>query len=898
MKRVIFGIIAVLTVFAMISCDNGTTSTKKSNLASLTSLKFGSDDITPLGSAVTALGTDLSDLSAAQTATYTTMQASKDVAVTAVASAKAKVEVGVTDSKTPPTTFAAPGSVTIKAGGYVVIKVTSEDGKVINYYVVAIELSGTNTSLSAVQIEGGVEATTVTGSRADTIAGVTAFARIDLADSKKTQAEVTLTKGASFNGTMKVVKVSGTAVPTEADFQAATAYSDTAKPKITFADQDKLYVQMVAENGTTVMYYGYRIFIGWDASLSNVIFTDAYIDLDIDVDRVGAPKTTVALLDELAVDSDDLGKIQFQVKQPSDGFLVKAVPNDADAKSTSISLDGTFTDNIVNGDDINGIIFKDGDALYVKIVSMNEQVTNFYKIMIILKRSVQIAYGTPATINANAPDAIWNTVTEWLPINRINTTEGSGYLEMEVGDRSFGQAKLLWDEDGLWVYAQVWEKTISETGGEHTKSSVELFVNEAYSDGVTTGTVASSANTNGGQFRVGANGELTGSPASPQRDTFQALNQANAKKWTNNDFPYPVPVGQATGANVRNGYVVIFHAPWMFPNLHPLVDQKTISIELQINACGDEGTRVGVLNWNNENSNSYASLKDYGEAVLNLNGQALGPQKPVITKQPANGAYPNDASKPLTLTINASAADAGVLSYEWFKATSATEFVTGATSLGAGTPVNDTTDTTKVIGSSYTPASTTAGNEYYFVKVTTTLGAKTRTINSNMASVRVYDKTVVNKFDLDLSGVRTTGWASGTSQGNRLDTNKTPTANEVEWAFTGGDQRVAIALTEAQIDDVMVASSLKITVTGTSTGTAAAAFRYYLGNHTSGSGWNGTNASNNNAGSGQLWSAIIGEQTIEFSGNKSRATVGSWLLRSGGTTETINITKITIEIVY
>jgi len=733
MKRVIFGIIVVLTVFAMISCDNGTTTAKKSNAAALTSLKFGDATITVPTAIASATWDGLTDLSTATATDYEIIKAAT-VALTQAASAKATVEVATGATKAGLTFAAAGATIALTPGNYVVFKVTAEDKKVINYYVIALKAAGTNTTLSSIKVATGADSAYTTGSRADTIAGITTFAEVGLSDAEKTNAEVTLNFGAQFHGTAKVIKVLSTAAaPTEADFQNVTNYSATDKPKFTFADEDKIYVQMLAEDEATLYYYAWKVLIGWDTSLledTGVVFINTYMvppkapaTEEVEVtetfpaDRFGTPLATVAALDALPLQSDDLGKIQFSITQPATGFAVVATPNDPQA-TASISQDGSDWETIGNGDKI--IIPDTGNpALYVKVVSSNGKATKFYKILLILKQSVKIPYGTPASVDANAPDAVWATgATDWLYINRYNVTEGTGLLEMEPEDRSYGRAKLMWDVDGMWIYAQIWEQNISEDPGvgsnAHMASSVELFINEGTA---TTGNVTS-AGTNGGQYRLGANGETSGSPTDPAVSAFQALNKNSAKKWTNNDFPY------ATATDpIKNGYVVIFQAPWLFPNLYKLEDHKKLTIELQINATNYDGTRAGVINWNNVSSNSYGSLADYGDASLELNGKTMAAQKPSITAQPSGGGLILDTNTPVTLTVTAVSNDEGALSYAWYKtadpSAAGTAVATGGTS--ATLSVSDFTATA-----------------YYYVNVTNTKNGDSKTVKSGLVGLIVY----------------------------------------------------------------------------------------------------------------------------------------------------------------
>jgi len=269
----------------------------------------------------------------------------------------------------------------------------------------------------------------------------------------------------------------------------------------------------------------------------------------------------------------------------------------------------------------------------------------------------------------------------------------------------------LWDEEGLYVYVVVTDPAVTEnaaTGSHHESDSVELFINEAY-PGIKTGTYANI----GGQYRVGANGELSGH-TDDAVIAFKALNKAHAER-------------------TADGYLVIFQAPWRFKDNYPLADQKQIGFEIQINACGANAGRYGVVVWNNTKSQSYNNVTDYAPATLDLDGNVLRVEAraPQITEQPLSATY-DEGEAIDELSVTANAPDAGVLSYEWFKATSNTA---AGTSLGA-------------TGTTYQPTDTAVGDYFYYVEITNTLagataGYETKKVTSARAKISIVS------FDMD-----------------------------------------------------------------------------------------------------------------------------------------------------
>jgi hypothetical protein len=609
----------------------------------------------------------------------------------------------------------------------------------------------TNAELLYITLAGGGEATAEIG--VNTVSAITNQEIVDVSVSKSLNdvtdgAAIELGFGTTFKGEALIVIKAASATIAEDDFTGSNVHTyrtaDTndgnttgtiAPLSKTFTAGDIIYIKLTSESGSVIKYYAFKVSIGTDASLKDkgVVFVNKYVIgsipvvEEVPVDRIGKPlvnptddSTAISTLAAIDSSSDDIGKIQFNIKMPAAGFIVTALANDVDA-TVEISTDGTtFTEYDKDNDTLTVLV--DESSIYVKVTSFNNANVYYYRILIILKRSVEIPYGTPATVNAAAPDAIWEQpgkATDWLMINRANVAEGTGLLELEPEERTYGRAKLMWDVDGIWVYAQVFELAISENPGvgsnAHMASSVELFVNESTN---TTGNVTSANNGNGGQYRLGANGEISGSPDDPAVNAMKALNETSAKKWINDDFPYAT-----TEDPIKNGYVVIFHAPWLYANDYKLANNKDLTIELQINATNPEGTRAGVLNWNNISTNSYGSLADYGDATLKLGaGQTMPPQRPTITTQPTGGGLILDPSTPVSLSVTAVSNDDGQLSYAWYKTDDAAT---------AGTAISGATSNSLTV-------SEFAATAYYYVIVTNTKGGASNTRKSNVVGLIVY----------------------------------------------------------------------------------------------------------------------------------------------------------------
>ncbi|MDR2702331.1 MAG: hypothetical protein LBB72_07865 [Spirochaetaceae bacterium] len=714
--------LTLVLVFGFTACGGGGGTTAKSSDAKLTAITIGGNAVEtlpqPISSAVWDLETSTlvdeegQPLLESDQTEEVVLERDVDllaIPITFSASSGASVAFGRAAGLTKPATSGTGGAFVAAAATYAVpnnmylyLRVTAEDGNV-NYYRFHITRKTLVTTLSSLTIGSKtISFSNNNNSSTDNYDGMASAAIANLSSGDKTNATVTAAPTNSDTTTIRYAVVKG-------DVTTAPVFGNNNV--LTFEDDDTLYIEVTAADSgeTETRWYKFLIMIGRDATLNTIIFAD-----DLEIERLGVPLESVEAFDELEDDDDEtVGKMQFEIRQPLDGFMVKAVANDEDAE-IKLSQDG------VTFEDINDskIAFTEGDFLYVKVTAGNGIITLYYKIKMVLRRYTRIIYGSPSTWNVSGPEnAVWNT-TEWMPVNRLNKTEGAtGYNAMAVNERTHGQVKLLWDEDGIWVFAQVWEKNVTAsavTSDNHMASSVELFINEAYSAGVRAGSVTGSAS-NGGQYRLGANGEVSGAPDAAA-GAMRTLNHYSAVKFTATPSP-------DINSALTSGYKVIFHAPWRFTNLYPIADQKDISLELQINATGSDSRRGGVLNWNNENSNSYNSLKDYGEAVLDLAGGELKAFPPIITEQPEGENIVSGGGVIKALSVTAESPDGGNLTYQWYSNT--TSSVTG------GTLIAGATDPT------YAPTVTAVGMHYYWVVVTNTKTSNSTSKSVNSAIVRI-----------------------------------------------------------------------------------------------------------------------------------------------------------------
>jgi len=149
-----------------------------------------------------------------------------------------------------------------------------------------------------------------------------------------------------------------------------------------------------------------------------------------------------------------------------------------------------------------------------------------------------------------------------------------------------------------------------------------------------------------------------------------------------------------------------------------------------LNGIGDYYFYVVVTNTNNDMPDTKTAQITSAYAMISLQGVIT--QTPHISVQPQGGGYlAGQTIAPLSVT--ASVTDDGILSYQWYEATS-----NGVT----GTAINNSNTAT------YQPVLSTVGNYYFYVVITNTnnnaTGSKTAQTTSAYAMITIYDSGIAN----------------------------------------------------------------------------------------------------------------------------------------------------------
>lgn len=278
-----------------------------------------------------------------------------------------------------------------------------------------------------------------------------------------------------------------------------------------------------------------------DTTVNDADAVTVYVDPDNSASDITPHKVTVARTAAAAI----AGGYQATVKVSMKGLKV----------AQQISLDV-----VVNNDGETGS-FND-------LTGKQESSSKYYAVATMKPGIEKIPYGT-ISVDADA-DAAWgNAVNIPLTINK--------------GSEASANAKVLWDDDNLYVYATVNDAVLDKTGAQtHEQDSLEVFIDE--DNGKT-----ASYGEDDKQYRINYNNEQS----------------FNGKKCLAEN------VKSAT-KTIDGGYVV--EAAFKWTDIKPANGTK-IGLEFQINDAKG-GKRIGTLSWYDETGMGWSGSNVYGTVEL------------------------------------------------------------------------------------------------------------------------------------------------------------------------------------------------------------------------------------------------------------------------------------------
>ena len=293
-----------------------------------------------------------------------------------------------------------------------------------------------------------------------------------------------------------------------------------------------------------------------DTTVNDADAVTVYVDPDNSASDITPDKVTVARTAAAAI----AGGYQATVKVSMKNLKV----------AQQISLDV-----VVNNDGKTGS-FND-------LTGKQESSSKYYAVATMKPGIEKIPYGT-ISVDGDA-DAAWgNAVNIPLTINK--------------GSEASANAKVLWDDDNLYVYATIKDAVLDKTGAQtHEQDSLEVFIDE--DNGKT-----ASYGEDDKQYRINYTNEQS----------------FNGKKCLAEN------VKSAT-KTIDGGYVV--EAAFKWTDIKPANGTK-IGLELQINDAKD-GKRIGTLSWYDETgmgwsgSNVYGTVELTGKTGSNGGGSSVNP---------------------------------------------------------------------------------------------------------------------------------------------------------------------------------------------------------------------------------------------------------------------------------
>ena len=293
-----------------------------------------------------------------------------------------------------------------------------------------------------------------------------------------------------------------------------------------------------------------------DTTANNADAVTVYVDPDNSASDIKPDKVTVAR----TAAAEIAGGYQATVKVSMKGLKV----------AQQISLDV-----VVNNDGETGS-FND-------LTGKQESSSKYYAVATMKPGIEKIPYGT-ISVDADA-DAAWgNAVNIPLTINK--------------GSEASANAKVLWDDDNLYVYATVNDAVLDKTGAQtHEQDSLEVFIDE--DNGKT-----ASYGEDDKQYRI----------------NYENEQSFNGKKCLAEN------VKSAT-KTIEGGYVV--EAAFKWTDIKP-ANGAEIGLEFQINDAKG-GKRIGTLSWYDETgmgwsgSNVYGTVELTGKTGSNGGGSSVNP---------------------------------------------------------------------------------------------------------------------------------------------------------------------------------------------------------------------------------------------------------------------------------
>ncbi|WP_026526370.1 endo-1,4-beta-xylanase [Butyrivibrio sp. VCD2006] len=274
-----------------------------------------------------------------------------------------------------------------------------------------------------------------------------------------------------------------------------------------------------------------------DATVNDADSFTIYTD-----DGTGIKATTVARADAIATET---------------GYekIVKIVLDSEALTTNKVKLDVTLTDNDKT--------FAFGDT------TLKQAESSKYFAETVIKPLLAVNKGT-ATVDGTAEEA-WNDAAEVT-------------LSINGGAKATAKAKILWDEEKLYVLANVKDEILNkDSSDDYQQDSLEVFIDENNAK-------TSSYQDDDKQYRI----------------NYENKQSFNGTKCTAENV-------ESAAVVTDDGYVI--EAAFKWTDIEAKSSTQ-VGFDLQINDADDSGKRLGTINWADNTGNGWTSTEGLGTIVL------------------------------------------------------------------------------------------------------------------------------------------------------------------------------------------------------------------------------------------------------------------------------------------
>ena len=185
-------------------------------------------------------------------------------------------------------------------------------------------------------------------------------------------------------------------------------------------------------------------------------------------------------------------------------------------------------------------------------------------------------------------------------------------LTINLGASVTADAKVLWDDENLYVYATVKDPVLNKDNGEaYQQDSLEVFIDENNAK-------TESYDDDDKQYRI----------------NYENEHSFNGKKCLEENV-------QSAAKVTEDGYVI--EAAFKWTDIQPKKGDR-IGLEFQINDADDSGTRIGTLSWNDETGMGWSKSSVYG--TIELAAEPTPDPTPAPTPDPTPAPDPTPEPEP------------------------------------------------------------------------------------------------------------------------------------------------------------------------------------------------------------------------------------------------------------